>query len=48
MRPPACHGSGWSDNPEGTRRFLGVMAGTVSIAAFFAPENLGAITGMAA
>jgi flavin-dependent dehydrogenase len=38
------------DNAAETRRFLGVMAGTVAIENFFAPENLRAImgTGLAA
>ena len=32
-------------NTADTRRFLGVMSGTVTIADFFAPENLGRIMG---
>jgi hypothetical protein len=33
------------DNPAETRRFLGIMAGTVPIGEFFAPENVAAILG---
>jgi flavin-dependent dehydrogenase len=32
-------------NAAATRRFLGVMSGTVPVAAFFAPDNLAAIMG---
>jgi 2-polyprenyl-6-methoxyphenol hydroxylase-like FAD-dependent oxidoreductase len=34
-------------NPEETRRFLGIMAGTVAIPEFFAPGNLARIVGPA-
>ena len=33
------------DNQEQTDRFFGVVAGTVPIAEFFAPENIGRIIG---
>jgi hypothetical protein len=33
---------------EQTNRFFGVMAGTVPVAEFFAPENVGRIMGAAA
>jgi hypothetical protein len=33
------------DNAADTRRYLGVMAGTVPAADFFAPDNLARITG---
>ncbi len=33
------------DDPEATRRFMGVMAGTVPLPEFFAPENLARIVG---
>lgn len=36
------------DNQEQTNRFLGTLAGTVSISEFFAPENIGRILGAAA
>jgi hypothetical protein len=36
------------DDPAETRRFLGVISGTVPIAEFFAPDNLARITGLAA
>jgi hypothetical protein len=32
-------------NPQGTRDFLGLMAGTVGIPDFFAPANRARITG---
>ncbi len=32
-------------NPAETRRFLGLMAGTVAVPDFFAPANLARITG---
>ena len=32
-------------HPAETRRFLGIIAGTVAIADFFAPESLGRIVG---
>ena len=35
------------DNPEDTRRFFGVTAGTVPIHEFFAPENIGRIVAAA-
>ncbi len=35
-------------NPEQTNRFFGTFAGTVSVAEFFAPENIGRILGTAA
>lgn len=34
-----------TDNPAETRRFLGIMAGTVAASEFFAPANLARITG---
>lgn len=36
------------DNPEGIARFLGIMAGTVTIPEFFAPENLDRLLGAGA
>ncbi len=37
-----------ANNPQGTRDFLGLMAGTVAVPDFFAPANLARITGAAA
>ena len=34
-----------ASNPQGTRDFLGLMAGTVAVPDFFAPANLARITG---
>lgn len=34
------------DNPGETRRFLGIMAGTVAVDDFFSPDNLARITGI--
>jgi flavin-dependent dehydrogenase len=33
------------DNPEATNRFIGLLAGSVRIEEFFAPENIGQIVG---
>jgi 2-polyprenyl-6-methoxyphenol hydroxylase-like FAD-dependent oxidoreductase len=35
------------DNPEATNRFIGLLAGSVRIEEFFAPENIGQIIGAA-
>jgi flavin-dependent dehydrogenase len=35
------------DNPDETSRFIGMLAGTVSIPEFFSPENIGRIIGAA-
>jgi hypothetical protein len=34
-----------ASDPQGTRDFLGLMAGTVAVPDFFAPANLARITG---
>jgi 2-polyprenyl-6-methoxyphenol hydroxylase-like FAD-dependent oxidoreductase len=39
--------SALQDKPGDTSRYLGVMAGTVSVADFFGPANLARITGTA-